>query len=451
MKHTSLTIYSKNCWIDHKFQEATIFVQDGSIAKIESGKVIPSSGNFEDTGENILMPGVIDAHVHINEPGRTNWEGFESGTLAAAAGGITTIVDMPLNSNPVTISKEFLNLKLQAAEGKLNSNCGFYGGIVPGNTDQLEGLIQAGVLGIKAFLTHSGIDDFPNVTEADLEKGMAVISKYNIPLLVHCELDEYNVERQKKLVENPSSYPAFLNSRPRSWENNAVKLMIKLCKKFDCKIHIVHLSSAEALDDIIVAKKAGLPITVETCPHYLLFNTEEIPDGDPRFKCTPPIREKSNNEQLKNAIANGVIDFLTTDHSPAPPDLKALKTGNLEKAWGGIAGLQFLLPAAWTALQEKLNLENFIPLLTEKPAQFLGLDHRKGRIATGYDADFVIWAPDETFVVSENAVFHKHKITPYLNRQLSGVVKQTFVNGYKVFDHNQFHQKNEGKIILQKW
>lgn len=449
MNQNPLTIYSKNCWIDHKFQEATIFVQEGLISKIEAGKAIPPSSNFEDAGDNILMPGIIDAHVHINEPGRTDWEGFETATLAAAVGGITTIIDMPLNSNPVTISKEFLTLKHQAANGKLNVNCGFYGGIVPENIGDLEELIRSGVLGIKAFLTHSGIDDFPNVTETDLEKGMAILSKYNIPLLVHCELDENNSEAQKVLNQNPFSYKAYLNSRPKSWENKAIQLMIKLCEKHRCKTHIVHLSSAEALDDIVKAKQAGLPITVETCPHYLFFNTEEIPDGDTRFKCAPPIREKTNNDLLKKAIANELIDFLTTDHSPAPPEIKELKTGNLKKAWGGIAGLQFLLPAAWTALKDKISPEIFIPLLTEKPARFLGLNHRKGLLRVGYDADFVIWNPDEIFTVSEGAVYHKHKTTPYLNRKLSGVVKQTYVNGQRVFDQNRFYQKNAGEIILK--
>ncbi len=445
-----LAIYSKKCWINQKLQEATIFVKDGLISQISFGKMIPSNGNFEDAGENILMPGVIDAHVHINEPGRTEWEGFKTATLAAAAGGTTTLVDMPLNSTPVTTSKEFLMLKLKATGGKLNVNCGLYGGIVPDNINELEELIQSGVLGIKAFLTHSGIDDFPNVTEKDLEKGMAILSKYDLPLLVHCELEEANLEAQKVLNENPSSYKAYLNSRPKSWENNAIRLMIKLCRKYHCKVHIVHLSSAEALNDIIEAKKEGLPITVETCPHYLLFNGEEIPDGDTRYKCAPPIREKTNNDQLKNAIANGVIDFLTTDHSPAPPEVKELESGNLKKAWGGIASLQFLLPASWSALKEKIYLESFIPLVTEKPAQFLNLNHRKGFLKEGYDADFVIWNPNEAFAVSEEIIFHRHKTTPYLNRKFFGAVKQTYVNGKKVFDQNDFYYKNAGEILLHQ-
>jgi allantoinase len=450
MNHNLLTIYSQNCWIDQKLQAATVFVKDNLIDKIENGKVISSNENFVDAGENILMPGVIDAHVHINEPGRTDWEGFETATQATAAGGTTTLVDMPLNATPVTTSKENFDLKLKAAFGKLNVNCGFYGGIVPDNIDRLEDLIQSGVLGIKAFLTHSGIDDFPNVTEADLEKGMAILSKYDLPLLVHCELESNNFEAQNILNQNPSSYKAYLASRPKSWENNAIRLMIKLCRKYNCKVHIVHLSSAEALNDIIDAKKEGLPITVETCPHYLLFNAEEIADGDTRFKCAPPIRERSNNNLLKEAIASGVIDFLTTDHSPAPPEIKELKSGNFRKAWGGIAGLQFLLPASWTALKETISLESFIPLLTEKPALFLNLNHQKGFLKVGYDADFVIWNPNEKFNVSEDTIFHRHKITPYLNQNLFGKVIQTYVNGKRVFDKNQFNAKNAGNKILNQ-
>ena len=442
-------IFSKRCWINNQFKPATIFVKKGIIERIEAGKVISSQGLL-DVDENILMPGVIDAHVHINEPGRTDWEGFETATKAAAAGGTTMLADMPLNSTPVTVCKEFFIKKKRASHGKLNVNCGFYGGLVPQNIDQLEKLIEAGVLGIKAFLTHSGIDDFPNVTKADLEKGMAIISKYDIPLLVHCELESDNFEAQKKFTQDPKSYTAYLNSRPKSWENNAINLMINLCRKYNCKVHIVHLSSADALKNIIEAKKEGLPVTVETCPHYLFFNAEEIDDGNTAFKCAPPIREKSNNDLLKEAVANGLIDFLATDHSPAPPEIKELESGNFKKAWGGIAGLQFLLPAAWTVLKDKVSLEHFIPLLTEKPAQFLNLNHRKGYLKVSYDADFVIWNPNEKFIVSENAIFHKHKLTPYLNRKLFGKILQTFVNGKNVFRNDKLYHTNAGKIILHQ-
>ena len=228
-------IFSEKCWIDQKLQPATIMVKDGVISQIEKGKTKPSTGVFEDVGENILMPGVIDAHVHINEPGRTDWEGFETATRAAASGGTTTLADMPLNSTPVTTSKNSFDQKLKATHGKLNVDCGFYGGIVPDNLNKLDELIQSGVLGIKAFLTHSGIDDFPNITKADLEKGMEIISKYDIPLLVHCELEEDNFESQKNLNQNPTNYQAYLKSRPKSWENNAIKLMINLCRKYSCK------------------------------------------------------------------------------------------------------------------------------------------------------------------------------------------------------------------------
>ena len=277
------------------------------------------------------MPGVIDAHVHINEPGRTEWEGFDTGTQAAAAGGITTIIDMPLNANPVTTTVIAFDEKIVASKSKLHVNVGFYGGLVPGNQNELEGLIQAGVLGIKCFLTHSGIDEFPNVGKKEIDAAMPIIAKYGLPLLVHCELESKQVDNQ--FSDFPNSYRYYLASRPKQWENDAVELMIKLCRKHNCKTHIVHVSSAEALASIKEAKEEGLLLTAETCPHYIYFSAEDIPDSNCLFKCAPPIREKENNDLLKAALKSGVLDFIATDHSPAPPDIKELTTGNLQKAW----------------------------------------------------------------------------------------------------------------------
>ena len=417
--------------------------ENGKITAIHFNK----TDDAADVGDNILMPGIIDAHVHINEPGRTAWEGFETATRSAAAGGITTIVDMPLNASPVTTTVSALNEKLEASKNKLNVNCGFYGGSVPGNANELQGLINAGVLGIKCFLTHSGIDEFPNVTEKDLDEAMPIIAKYNIPLLAHCEIES---ACNNELTEHPTSYREYVASRPKQWENDAIAMMIRLCRKYNCRVHIVHVSSAEALPMIEVAKKEGLPFTAETCAHYIYFDAENIPDAHCIYKCAPPMRDANNNRQLKEALKNGVLDFITTDHSPAPPSIKEIESGNLQKAWGGIAGLQFLLPASWTAMKEMITIENFIPLLTSHPAKFIGAADRKGKIANGYDADLTIWNPDGETVIKKEDILFRHKISPYIGERLNGVIRQTIVNGNTVYQNNKIINKNAGKWLFRK-
>lgn len=435
-------IYSNRCWIENKLQPATISFENGIITAIDPEKI----NDAEDFGDNVLMPGIIDVHVHINEPGRTEWEGFDTATRAAAAGGITTVVDMPLNSNPVTITLKAFNEKLMASVSQLNVNCGFYGGLIPGSINHLEYLIDAGVLGIKCFLIHSGIDEFPSVAEKDLDRAMPVIAKHNIPLLVHCEISHKEVDTN--FQNNPTSYKHFLSSRPKQWENEAIDLMINLCRKHKCPVHIVHVSSADALTKIEKAKQEGLPVTAETCPHYIYFNAENIPDAQSLFKCLPPIREKENNELLKQALKSGVLDFVATDHSPAIPAIKEIETGDLKKAWGGIAGLQFLLPASWTALKEILALEEFIPLLTSKPASFINASN-KDEIRIGNDADFVIWDPNEKKKISEEDILSRHRISPYIGEELFGTVKQTIVNGETVFNEGKIINQNKGRWVLR--
>lgn len=438
-------IYSNRCWLDGKLQPATICYENGIITEIHHHKI----EGVEDVCDNILMPGIIDAHVHINEPGRTGWEGFDTATQAAAAGGITTIIDMPLNASPVTTTVKAFNEKLETSKNKLHINVGFYGGLIPGNQHDLEALMKAGVLGIKCFLTHSGIDEFPNVSEKEIDEAMPTIAKYGLPLLAHCEITDK--EADSKLSDFPNSYRHYLASRPKQWENDAVDLMIKLCRKHHCKTHIVHVSSAEALIKIQAAKAAGLPLTAETCAHYIYFNAEDIPDADCLYKCAPPIREKENNEQLKDALASGILDFIATDHSPAPPDIKELESGNLQKAWGGIAGLQFLLPASWTAMKEKISIEKFIPLLTEKPAKFLQVESRKGKLVVGYDADLVVWNPDEKFDVKTTNILHRHKCSPYDGQKLTGAIQKTIVNGEIVFCNGTVNKlERSGQIILRE-
>ena len=436
-------LYSNQCWVDNKLQPATVSFQYDTITAVDYEK----HDDAEDCGDNILMPGIIDLHVHVNEPGRTDWEGFDTATKAAAAGGITTIVDMPLNSNPVTITLRAFNEKLIASAGQLNVNCGFYGGLVSRSLNHLEDLIDAGVLGIKCFLTHSGITEFPNVTEKDLNKAMPVIAKHNIPLLVHCEMSDKDAESD--FENNPSSYKHFLASRPKQWENDAIDLMIKLCRKYNCRVHIVHVSSSEALSKIEEAKQEGLPITAETCPHYIYFNAENIPDAHCIYKCAPPIREKANNELLKQAFNSGVLDFISTDHSPASPSVKEIETGDLKKAWGGIAGLQFLLPASWTALKDCISLEELIPLITSEPAKFIN-EKSKGEIKVGNDADLVIWDPNGKSKVSEEDILFRHKISPYIGEELSGTILETIVNGETVFKNGKIINQNKGRWLLRK-
>ena len=433
-------IYSNKVWINNKLQPATICIAEEKITAIYFEKLI----NAEDFIDNIIMPGVIDVHVHINEPGRTNWEGFETATQAAAAGGSTTIIDMPLNSSPVTTTAEALTEKINASKNKLNVNVGFYGGLIPGNTQYLEPLIKAGVVGIKCFLTHSGIDEFPNVTEKDLDEAMPILSKYNIPLLAHCELS--NTQKHSLLNEHPTSYQEYLKSRPKQWENDAVDLMINKCRQYNCPVHIVHVSSSECINKIYNAKAEGLPITAETCAQYLYFNAEQIADGKTIYKCAPPIREKENNNQLKQALKNGILNFITTDHSPAPASIKEIDTGNLQKAWGGIAGIQFLLNASWTALKNVMSVEEFIPLVTFKPAQFIKAK-TKGEIKVGYDADIIIWNNQQPHIVTENEILFKHKISPYIGETLTGVVIETIVNGQTVYQNNKIKQKNIGQWL----
>jgi len=373
-------------------------------------------------------------------------------TRAALAGGITLLVDMPLNSSPVTTTAGAFDQKIAAATGKLHCDCGFWGGVVPDNEKDIESLIAGGVLGFKAFLTHSGIDEFPNVTETHLRRVMPVLAAHGLPLLVHCELESPpdirasgGAIRQASLrpsttasgPENsdPRSYKAWLASRPSKWEDDAIALMIRLCAEYRCPTHIVHLSSADCIGPIRAAKERGLPLTVETAPHYLYFAAETIPDGNTLFKCAPPIRERTNNHRLWEALREGVIDLIATDHSPAPPEQKHIATGHLPAAWGGIASLQLSLPVVWTAARQRgFGPQDIARWLSTAPARLAGQQACRGKIAPGYRADLTIWNPDKSFIVDPQALHHKHKGTPYAGEELFGSVEQTWLNGEKVFD-----------------
>lgn len=439
-------LHSNRCFIAGRLTAATLYIEGRKIKNVYQGRHNIPGIPFSDFGNHIIMPGIIDAHVHINEPGRTHWEGFDTATKAAALGGVTTLIEMPLNASPVTTTADAFNLKKEATKNKLHVNCGFYGGIVPGNENHIEALINAGVFGIKGFLTHSGINEFPEVGKEQLEAIAPMLKKYDVPLLLHCELSDDNVPR----ITNPKSYKAYLNSRPPRWEINAIQLAIEIQQKFDIKVHIVHLSAAEALAIINKRKQHSHRLTVETCPHYLCFHAETIPDAAPVYKCAPPIREAKNNEQLWHAVLNDEIDFIASDHSPAPPERKKLEQGDFFDAWGGISGLQFTLPATWTAGKPRgLTLEKLIPLLTEKPAVFLGLSRRKGVLNTGYDADITVWDDTATFTITEDNIQHKHKATPYINHKVFGKIIHTFVNGVQVVGNSSLKTLNQGDLLLK--
>lgn len=442
---SGIVIHSNRVVTPSGVRDAFVTIEKGIIQNISSSLSNDLHYELIEAGNKVVMPGVIDPHVHINEPGRTEWEGFETATKAAITGGVTTLVDMPLNSSPVTTTVKAFDEKLQAAQNKLNCNCGFWGGVIPGNEQEIEPLIERGVLGFKAFLTHSGIDEFPNVSEDELRKTMPIIAKYNLPLLVHCELATDLASTSGREV---NSYENYLASRPKKWEDDAIELMIRLCEEYNCRVHIVHLSSSNSIKKIQRAKEKGLPLTVETGQHYLFFNAEEIADGRTEYKCAPPIREKENNELLWQALKDGIIDFVASDHSPATPDLKGIQDGNFMTAWGGIASIQFALPALWTAARKRnCNETDIAKWLCGNPVKIMGQEKRKGKIEKGYDADITVWDTEKSFRVTEGIIYHNHKITPYLNKTLYGVTEQVFLKGEKVFD-TKLLQPHKGKIIL---
>jgi allantoinase len=430
---------------------AAVLVRGEKIVAVVAPDQVPAGCPVEDVGARALVPGLVDTHVHVNEPGRTEWEGFDTATRAAAAGGVTTLVDMPLNSSPVTTTPEALRHKLAAAEGKLWVDCGLYGGVVPGNADQVEPLLAAGVLGLKAFLCPSGIDDFPNATESDLRAVLPALAAAGLPLLAHAELvGPLAAGVEARLAAEPRSYAAYLASRPREWEHEAIRLLIALCREYRCRTHVVHLASAEALPLIAAARAAGLPLTVETCPHYLCFAAEEVPDGDPRFKCAPPVRGREDRERLWGALRDGLIDTVGSDHSPAPPGLKHLADGDLGRAWGGIASLQLALPVVWTEARRRgAALADVVEWLGRRPAQLVGLGGRKGALAAGCDADLVVFDPDAEFTVVPEALYHRHKATPYAGRTLRGRVDKAFLRGRVIYDSGRFGAAPAGRAVLR--
>jgi allantoinase len=414
---------------------ATIVVRQGRIAAITGLGERLSGVPIVDAGDHIVIPGLVDTHVHINEPGRTEWEGFDSATRAAAAGGVTTVVDMPLNSIPAVTDAPALEEKIRAATGQCHVDVGFWGGAVPGNAGDLEDLAEAGVLGFKCFLSPSGVDEFPHVSEADLRPALPIISRLALPLLVHAELPA----RLHAFEGGSRVYRTWLASRPPEAEQAAIDLLIRLAREYRARIHVVHLASADALSAIAEARAEGLGITVETCPHYLTFAAEDIADGATAFKCAPPIRERSHRERLWNALRNRALDLVASDHSPAPASLKHLEDGDFVKAWGGVASLQVGLAAVWTGAGARgIPFETVVHAMAGAPARLAALEARKGAIAVGRDADLVIWDPDTEVTVDAAALYHRHPVTPYHGMRLRGRVVTTYLRGEVVFDRGGF-------------
>jgi allantoinase len=479
-----------------------LHIENGVIERIaEYGSDDPTGAKLFNAGHDVVSPGLVDTHVHINEPGRTDWEGFDTATRAAAAGGVTTVVDMPLNSVPATTSVDALRAKREAAQSQCHIDVAFWGGLVPGNVAELDPMIDAGVRGFKCFLVPSGVDEFPAVGEADLRAALPVLARRGVPLLVHAEwpaliisdlgvrnadsidqpnpqssdpqsrlrsLDDrasYGEARQSARgataaeIRNPQSYATYLASRPASAELEAIRLMVRLAGEFKTRIHIVHVSSAEGVDAIAAAKAGWAPVSAETCPHYLTFSAEEIPDAATELKCAPPIRTAAHRDALWAGLGSGALDMVVTDHSPSRPELKRPGgVGDFLAAWGGIASLQLSLPATYTALKaqlSRLNMQgsevNPFALLARwmsaAPASLAGLGERKGRIEPGCDADLVVWNPEATFVVDPAQLRHRHKLTPYAGRTLMGAVLTTFVRGERVWDRNRLARAYDGRLL----
>ena len=396
---------------------ATIVVEGGTIEAIEDYGLAD-----HDYGDLVILPGLVDSHVHVNEPGRTEWEGFATATRAALTGGITTIVDMPLNSLPPTTTVAALEEKQRHAKGVVNVE--LWGGVIPGNTHELRPMLRAGARGFKCFLVHSGVDEFPNVDERQLYEAARELAGTNAPLLVHAELGEHLHEPHG----DPAEYATYLHSRPQRAEDRAIELVLRVCRDTGARMHVVHLSSASAL--AILERAKGLPLTAETTPHYLHFAAETVPRGRTEFKCAPPIRERDNREQLWRGLAGGLIDLVVSDHSPCTPELKK---GDFANAWGGIASLQFVLSIVWTnAKRRGFSLVDVARWCCAGPARLANLP-AKGAIAIGNDADFTVFDPDATFTVTPDLIRHRHKVTPYLGEVLQGVVRETWVGGVAGF------------------
>ncbi|SES10488.1 allantoinase [Streptomyces sp. yr375] len=422
---------------------AAVAVAGGEItAVLPYDAPVPEEARLEDFGDDVLLPGLVDTHVHVNDPGRTHWEGFWTATRAAAAGGITTLVDMPLNSLPPTTTVEHLRVKQRVAADKAHVDVGFWGGALPDNVKDLRPLHDTGVFGFKAFLSPSGVDEFPHLDRDGLAASLAEIAAFDGLLIVHAE-DPHHLAAAPQ--QGGPKYADFLASRPRDAEDTAIAHLVAEAKRLHARVHVLHLSSSDALPLIAAAKAEGVRVTVETCPHYLTLTAEEVPDGASEFKCCPPIRESANQDLLWQALADGTIDCVVTDHSPSTADLK---TDDFATAWGGISGLQLSLAAVWTEARRRGHgLEDVVRWMSARTAALAGLT-RKGAIEVGRDADFAVLAPDETFTVDPAALQHRNRVTAYAGKTLSGVVKSTWLRGERIVADGEFTDP-KGRLLTR--
>jgi allantoinase len=446
---TDLVVRSQRVVTAHGIAPAAIWISGGTIERVAGWDELPAGARVDDAGELAVMPGIVDTHVHLNEPGRTEWEGFATATRAAALGGVTTLVDMPLNSIPPTTTREAFAAKRAAARGQCSVDVGFWGGVVPGNAGELAGLVTDGVRGFKCFLVDSGVEEFGWVGERELRPAMQILAGLGVPLLVHAEVaGPIDAAAPELAGLDPRCYATYLRSRPELAEEQAIALVAGLCRETRARTHIVHHSAAAALPLLRGAKADGLPLTAETCPHYLWFTAERIPDGATAFKCAPPIRDARNREQLWRALADGVLDMVASDHSPCTPQLKALEVGDFMQAWGGVSGLQLALPVIWTEASSRGHtLVDLVRWMCAGPARLAGLTGKKGAIAAGADADLIVFDDAASRHVEPAALQHRHKVTPYAADTLRGAVQTTYLRGQRVAEAGRVLAAEQGELI----
>jgi len=428
---------------------ATIEVRDGVIAAVHPHDHDTAGVAVRDGFDGVILPGLVDSHVHVNEPGRTEWEGFATATRAAAAGGVTALADMPLNSIPATTSVRALAEKRAAARGKCAVDTGFLGGVIPGNPGELRALHEAGVLGFKCFLVPSGVDEFPGCSAADLDAALAVLAPLGAVLMAHCESPA--VLSGTRAPASTRSYAEYARSRPGAAETEAVALLLSLAERHRARVHVVHVSSGATLPLLAAARARGIAVTAETCPHYLHFTMDQVPEGATEYKCAPPIRTAADRDALWQGLLDGVLDAVVSDHSPCPPAMKSQETGDFMAAWGGIASLQLGLAVVWTGMRARgIALERLAAWMCAAPARLLGLSARKGAIAPGHDADLIGWLPDEEHTVTAESLLHRHKLTPYAGARLAGAVHSTWIRGECVYNRKDGVKGIHGQLLTRE-